>query len=287
MLDTKTRNAIAESLVIEIDEYSDKTLSDTEPRRHLGASIIGKPCSRELYYGFRNFVAPDFSSATRHNGQVMRLFQRGHQEEPRVLEYLTGIGCVCKFTPEDQQRVTDVSGHFGGSLDNIIKLPPKYGIDEDILLEIKTSNEAEFIKTRKLGFKSVKPVHWSQVCVYGYKMQLRYCMYLMVNKNTDAIHIELVETDLDYGEMMVDKAASIITALEPPPKIAMVPTNWSCKWCVCKDVCHNGAEPLKHCKTCVHSVPLENAQWGCELYGPIPDNILPIGCPKYEATGSK
>src|SRR5574337_818227 len=47
-----------------------------EPRRgHLGASVIGRPCERQLWYAFRWAYQEQFK------GRMLRLFQRGHREE--------------------------------------------------------------------------------------------------------------------------------------------------------------------------------------------------------------
>lgn len=77
--------AIANLVAKEIDKYAEKTYNDGH-RNHLGASLIGKKCSRALWYIFRWVRRPD------HPGRVLRLFNRGHREEDRFIEYLRGIG---------------------------------------------------------------------------------------------------------------------------------------------------------------------------------------------------
>lgn len=56
------------------------------PRPHLGASEVGKPCDRRLVYGFRHAVVK------RHDGRLLRLFNRGHREEPSIVASLRRIG---------------------------------------------------------------------------------------------------------------------------------------------------------------------------------------------------
>jgi hypothetical protein len=48
-------------------------------RPHLGASLIGKECARQLWYTFR------WVSSTSHRGQLLRLFRTGHLEEARMV----------------------------------------------------------------------------------------------------------------------------------------------------------------------------------------------------------
>lgn len=55
-------------------------------RMHLGASLAGKPCARELFYSWRWAHMPT------HSGRLYRLFNRGHQEEPRFALWLQLIG---------------------------------------------------------------------------------------------------------------------------------------------------------------------------------------------------
>ena len=60
---------------------------ELEPgRRHLGASVIGEKCPRKIWYAFRR------AKVVRHGGRLLRLFNRGHREEDRFIEYLTDIG---------------------------------------------------------------------------------------------------------------------------------------------------------------------------------------------------
>src|SRR5688500_9417011 len=57
-------------------------------RRHLGASVIGEECPRAIWYDFRWFWLK------RHTGRLLRLFLRGHDEEPRIIEWLRRIGAI-------------------------------------------------------------------------------------------------------------------------------------------------------------------------------------------------
>ena len=236
--DIADQKRLAESLLIDIDDWCEKEYSDGH-RNHLGGSQIGKQCSRELYYSFRWVKEQDFNSydaegnISRSAGQVMRLFQRGHKEEISFTEYLVGIGCRLEFTPDNQARIVDVGGHFGGSLDNVGYMPERYKIPDRFLFEFKTMNMSYFNKLKRLEkknnsagvvkpiFPEVFPVYWSQVCIYGYKMGLKYVYFMGVDKNTDALHIEIVTIDWEHGKTMLDKAAMIITATTPPPRVSL------------------------------------------------------------------
>lgn len=59
----------------------------TDDRRgHLGASAIGNRCSRQIWYGFR------WAYEEKHTGRLLRLFNRGHEEESRFARWLRTAG---------------------------------------------------------------------------------------------------------------------------------------------------------------------------------------------------
>ena len=117
------------------------------PRGYLGASILGKECDRELWYGFRWATTPEFS------GRMYRLFQRGHDEELRVVSGLRDAGYeVVDAKPDGSQYGGELfGGHFGFHIDGVIRGLPG---DEKTwhLLEIKTHNERSYKATvKKIG----------------------------------------------------------------------------------------------------------------------------------------
>lgn len=63
-----------------------KENQDDGRRKHLGGSLIGRECMRELWYSFR------WATETKHDGRILRLFQRGHSEEFSFVKYLRQIG---------------------------------------------------------------------------------------------------------------------------------------------------------------------------------------------------
>lgn len=107
MLNKTQLKAIADQLKIDINNYCVRTYRSDKPRTHLGASLIGKECRRELWYGFRWVKKEEF------DGRMYRLFQRGHLEEARFIEYLMGIGCkVQPFDPSWALMFNTSTGDF-------------------------------------------------------------------------------------------------------------------------------------------------------------------------------
>lgn len=71
---------------------------DTTPRGHLGASIIGKKCSRHLWYSFR-WAAP-----SAFEGRMLRLFATGFKYEKRFIDLLEMCGATVNEYDVDGPR---------------------------------------------------------------------------------------------------------------------------------------------------------------------------------------
>ena len=280
--------ALAKRILEEIDEYCVRTY-DGGHRSHLGASLIGRECKRYLWYVFR------WCLHEKTTGRQQRLFNRGHREEARFIEWLEGIGFKVWFENRDegpnekgeypQYRISDVMGHFGGSLDGIAILPERYGIEEPVLLEFKTNGTgAGFNKLADDGMPIAKPEHFAQTSTYGKKYNFRYCVYLNINKNDDSLHVEVVELNHGLGEQMIMKAEQIIMSQTPPARLSDNPTFHKCGYCHLKDICHKGAVVEVNCRSCAFARPVENAEWFCEVHnGNIPKEFIPNACPSYKA----
>lgn len=280
--------ALAKRILEEIDEYCVRTY-DGGHRSHLGASLIGRECKRYLWYVFR------WCLHEKHSGRQQRLFNRGHREEARFIEWLEGIGFKVWFENRDeapnekgeypQYRISDVMGHFGGSLDGIAVLPERYGIEEPVLLEFKTNGTgAGFNKLADDGMPIAKPEHFAQTSTYGKKYNFRYCVYLNINKNDDSLHIEVVKLNHNLGEQMIMKAEQIIMSQTAPARLSDNPTFHKCGYCHMKDVCHKGAVVEVNCRSCAFARPVENAEWFCEVHnGNIPKDFIAKACPSYKA----
>ena len=280
--------ALAKRILEEIDEYCVRTY-DGGHRSHLGASLIGRECKRYLWYVFR------WCLHEKTTGRQQRLFNRGHREEARFIEWLEGIGFKVWFENRDeapnekgeypQYRISDVMGHFGGSLDGIAILPERYGIEEPVLLEFKTNGTgAGFNKLTDDGMPIAKPEHFAQTSTYGKKYNFRYCVYLNINKNDDSLHVEVVKLNHNLGEQMIMKAEQIILSQTPPARLSDNPTFHKCGYCHMKEVCHKGAVVEVNCRSCAFARPVENAEWFCEVHnGNIPKDFIAKACPLYKA----
>ena len=229
-------------------------------RSHLGASLIGRQCARALWYSFRWYAPSHF------DGRMMRLFNRGHLEEMRFIALLKMIGCEvwCEGEDHKQLRITYGVGHFGGSLDAVIRGCPDLLPGEVALSEFKTHSDASFTKLEKQGVADAKFEHWVQMQVYMHFFSLKYALYLAANKNNDALYGEIVHYSKEQAERYVARGLSIVGSSEPPSKISNTPGWWQCKSCDFRQVCHFKEKPEVTCRSCEHSQPGDVAgQWIC------------------------
>ncbi|MGY3265845.1 hypothetical protein [Lysobacter sp. HA35] len=253
------------------------------PRTYLGGSVIGRECERQLWYSFRWC-----GTGTREfDGRMLRLFDRGHREEPRFIEELRGIGCeVWDVDPQSGQqfRFKAVAGHAAGGIDGVAvglpEAPKTYH-----LLEFKTHGAKSFATLARDGVAKAKPEHWAQMQIYMRWAQLERAQYIAVNKDTDELYAERIHADKDAGERLEAKAERIIRAAEPLPRIANDAADYRCKFCPAATVCHSTKLPQPNCRNCLHSTPEMDGdgRWSCARHGfdDIPTDVQAEGCQQH------
>ena len=228
-------------------------------RYHLGASIIGGDCERAIWYGWRWF------KDVKHPHQLLRLFKRGHYEEPIVLGHLRNAGMVVHEVDSvsgKQFQLSALGGHFGGSLDAVLENVP--GLDgKPCLMECKTANQKQFDLLVKKGVRVHKFEHYVQMQIYMGAYNLPWALYICVNKNTDEWHWELIIYDKLFNDQYLQRAANIIASDRPPQRVSNDPSWYRCKWCDYYKICHHDETPAKNCRTCVHSDPRSDGRWYC------------------------
>lgn len=247
-------------------------------RSHLGASMIGRVCAREIWYGFRWAHKPKFS------GQILRLFNRGHLEEARFIAALLAIGVQVyqQDANGNQYRITDVGGHLGGSGDGVGIGIPDLPAGTPCLLEFKTHSDKYFQKLIKDGVKVSKPEHYTQMQIYMRKMNLMYALYGAVNKNDDKFHFEIIMLDTLHADQFLDRGRQIIMMRQAPKRINESPGWHECRYCDMKYICHHEDKPERNCRTCHHVQVHDNGTWVCGETGEIRDKEQQhAGCGDY------
>jgi CRISPR/Cas system-associated exonuclease Cas4 (RecB family) len=247
-----------------------------EHRPHMGASLIGHPCERNIWLTWRWALKPEFQ------GRILRLFSTGQREEPRLLEELRGIGAEVWDTDPatgDQWRVSAHDGHFSGSLDGVAKGLPE-GPKTVAVLEFKTHSQKSWADVKAKGVQASKPQHYAQMTVYMGLMELTRALYIAVNKDTDDVYTEWVHFDQEHFDWAMRRAKTLIEMTQPPERLSNDPSHWQCKFCGFYKHCHQQQAAEVNCRTCCHSTPGSNASWICTEHGndPIPLEFQRKGC---------
>lgn len=240
------------------DAYNDK---EDPFRSHLGASLIGRECAREIWSSFRWFKKPNFS------GQMIRLFNRGHLEEPRMIALLLLIGCKVWHQDENgkQFRIHGHRGHYGGGLDGVGQGIPDLPEGVNFLTEYKTHGEKSFNLLIEKGVLEAKWEHFVQMQQYMGYYKLPYALYCAVNKNTDQLHMEIIEYDPTQDKRYQERARIIVDSETAPARINNSPGWYKCKMCDQKDICHGSELPEKTCRSCRYIKVEDNGKWSCQM----------------------
>lgn len=249
-------------------------------RSHLGASQIGKKCDRALWYGWR------WSYARHFKPRILRLFNRGHQEEARFLAMLEMIGVDFR-QPDDggQERISDHGGHFGSALDGVLWSVPDC-IDEWILGEFKTHNTKSFSDLCNKGVQVSKPEHYAQMQTCMARRGIYKTLYLAVNKNDDNVFGQIVDFDHASASSYLERGRMIIETRDAPKRMSEDPSNFECTYCDAHQRCHFPTPenlPI-NCRTCRHSVAdIPSGTWGCDLKNIVLDKATQImGCNRHD-----
>jgi len=228
-------------------------------RNHLGASLIGHPCSRYLWFAFRWAFPIEFE------GRIHRLFDTGKREELRILDEFKNLGMtVYEVDPKtgNQFFFSDFGGHFGGSPDAIVQ-----GVKEAPkawhVCEIKTMNKNQFDKLEKSCLQIARPQHYFQIQQYMAWTNLDRGFYVVVCKDDDRIYAERVYVDPQLSGILFERARRIIFDKEIPDPQGLE----ECRFCNAYKVC-KGGKCVKGCRMCQYGKPTVDGLWWCHFTSP-------------------
>ena len=258
------------SLAGKIDKAIEQEAKN-EFRPHLGASLIGHKCDRFLWLSFRWAVKPSFP------GRILRLFQRGHDEERNLIRLLQKVGIQVTGA---QARVT-FRGHISGSMDGVITKGVPEAPKKKHVLEMKTHNRKSFDDLEKKGVLESKPVHEAQMQIYMLGAQIDRALYVAICKDDDRIYTERVKLDPERAQALLERASRISLSDRMPEPLSTDPTWFECKLCDAHEFCHKTKLTKQvNCRTCAHVSALEDGSWHCARHqaGGIPVEFQKAGC---------
>jgi len=217
-------------------EAAHKENAEQEGRTYLGASIIGHPCLRRLYYSWTAGSVPV-------EGRVALIFKVGHALEDLVINTLRKAG----YEVDGQQLgFSDFDERFKGHADGIVKnlIQTEDGKFHDAILEVKTANDRKFKLFQKNTVVKTDANYKAQAHVYMHYFKKQYCLFAVINKNNCDIYFEVVEYDEEIAQEMRQKAQFIFNAKSEPP----IPEGFNqdcfeCMYCSYNSACY-GARDL-------------------------------------------
>ena len=241
------------------------------PRPHLGCSTLGHHCDRWLWLSFRWAVVEKF------DGRILRLFRRGHLEEPQIISDLRSIG----IDIDGSQDHVDFGSHVSGSVDGVIHHGVPTAENTPHVAEFKTHSKKSFTDLKK-GVQESKPMHYVQMQVYMLGLKLKRALYVAVCKDDDHMHTERVRFDIDVAKKAVARGKRIALSDRMPEPCTGASKAWYlCKFCAAYSFCHEN-EPTQqgNCRTCAHATAKADSTWRCERHNSenIPLDYQRTGC---------
>ena len=214
------------SIIKNIEENLSKEID--EPRPYIGASSIGNPCERAIWYGLHQ-------SESKIVTEKQRLtFEIGRRLEAMILDLInidnmfmrSNIYLECKEYPLFQ-------GHCDAVLYDSITFKPI------LLIEIKTAKDSSFNTFVKKGLRLWYPEYYDQVQSYMGMSDVHECYMLVLNKDTSELAEELVLYDEIHFMGLVEKAKKIGMSADMPKRINESASYFKCKYCFYNKVCHD------------------------------------------------
>jgi len=153
-----------------------------------------------------------------------------------------------------------LKGHVRGHSDGLIYINNEWQV-----LELKTSNHKDFLALKRSQSVMVtKPQHYCQMNLYMQYHHLTKAMYMVVDKDTDALYYEIVEKDENIIQDMMERAIELVTINHPPHGLSEDITFWKCSYCNFKNICHSITPPRKTCRMCKSVKLIDDGGWKCK-----------------------
>ena len=202
-------------------------------RDYLGASRIGEPCARRLCY---ELIRVPVDAGAEFPGRLLRVFETGHRFEEMTIRWLRLAGFDLRTHKRNGEQFgfSTAEGRFRGHIDGVIIAGPEVGLEYPALFEHKALRQASWQAIVKKGLKAAKPVYWAQVQVYMAYLTIERTLFAALDKDSQALHFELVRFDPSEAQALSDKAVDILRAVaagELLPRIATASDFYLCRFC--------------------------------------------------------
>lgn len=239
--------------MVEIPDLEDPTITamkqaakiegnKQKKRNYLGASLIGNPCSRQIWYQYKGYEQESFEAETLWN------FEDGHRIEDITAARLRRVKGITLWTHDDkgnQYGFMDYNGQFRGHCDGVIlgilQAPKTPHVWENKCSADKKFNEFVSVKAKfgdKLTLKNWNENYYAQAQLYMHYLKLDRHYTTVARAGGRDYASCRTEYDPEYADQIRDKAFKIINAKEAPPKISDKPDFFICRFCSFREICH-------------------------------------------------
>ena len=240
MMDFNSSSSISGQITALVDAGMQRVRSTEVQREYLGASRLGASCERALQY---EFAKAPVDHGRDHDGRLLRIFERGHVMEDRMVEWLRAAGFDLRTRKPsgDQFGFSAVGGRLQGHIDGVIVDGPE-GFPYPALWECKCLGSKSWRDLEKNRLAVAKPIYAAQVAIYQAYLELHEqpAIFTAINADTMEIYTELVPFDAALAQRMSDRALKVISATDAGellPRGFLDPTHFECRMCAWQDRC--------------------------------------------------
>lgn len=240
------------------NEERARYFADNEDARRpsIGAGRLGNECHRALGYEYHRVPVDDGREPS---GKLHRIFDRGHDAEERMAQYLREAGFVLLTERSDGKQFRfdvvcyeDGKGRIKGMADGIITAGPEYigrtKMQYPCLWENKELGSKSFNKIKKDGARKAKPEYFIQVQLNMAYLGLHEnpALFTMKSADTQEIYGELIAHDPAATQIASDRGVQVVKSTDPEelPRIARERTDFRCKFCDYQERCWRAPEPV-------------------------------------------
>ncbi len=225
-----------------IDEGLFNERRKKKKRDYIGASGIGKACSRAIQLDFLS------SDEKRLKGSSLRVFERGNLGEKLVANFLKKGGfkiSTCN-KKRHQFEFSQLNGRFKGHIDGIIRKAPKKikvltGFQTPALWENKVLMQKYFKQLVKKGLKAFSEEYYGQMQIYMayFNLHSNPGMFTALNPNEMTLYCELIPYNAVIAQSLSDKAVFILKSTINKESIEKISKkkNWICNMCCWSERC--------------------------------------------------
>lgn len=202
---------------------SQRSLSQKK-RDYLGASMLGEECDRKLWYDFHEPVPVE-------DPRVQRIFDMGNLIEDYLVELLKDAGVKVFAVDANGEQFGFVDGPVAGHSDGVAIGLPEMPENTPALLEFKSCNAKNFKAFKDKGVRAHNYKYFVQMQVYMRKLNLRYAMFIAMNKDTQELYFEVVELQDSIAGHFILRGKEIAETKELPNRKYVSDTFYKCKFC--------------------------------------------------------